>query len=93
MFCDLWQEDDGSPKPEHKWPPEDFWTSEGYLKRWYWSKDELQTETSSESEDELETGTSIESGDELETGTSIESGDELETGTSSESEDDQGPGD
>ena len=23
--CDLWQDDERNPKPEHEWPSEDYW--------------------------------------------------------------------
>ena len=65
LFSDLLQKRNGKPKPEHKWPSEDFWRSIG-------SEDELDTETSSESEDELDTETSSESEDEQGPGTSSE---------------------
>ena len=86
LFCNLWQDEKGNPKPEHEWPSDDYWP------KWLrldpeaeWepeaseSEDELETEPS-ESEDELQIG-AIESKDELETEPS-ESEDELETGAS-----------
>ena len=90
MFCDLLQEHNGNPKPEHEWPREDYWI-------WSWLdsrrfaklEDELEP-GASKLEDELETRAS-ESEDDLEPGTS-ESEDKLETGAS-ESEGEEMPGD
>ena len=28
LFCDLWQDKEGNPIPEHKWPTEDYWKEE-----------------------------------------------------------------
>ena len=25
LFCILWQDVEGNPKPEHKWPPDNYW--------------------------------------------------------------------
>ena len=25
LFCNLWQDTKGNPKPEHKWPSERYW--------------------------------------------------------------------
>ena len=76
MFCNLWQGEKGSPKPEHEWPREDYWI-------WSW----LDSRRFAKLEDELEPGASkLE--DELETRAS-EPEDKRETGAN-ESEDDLG---
>jgi len=41
MLQSDYHELDGSPKPEHEWPPEDSWTSEGYWCGSNESEDEL----------------------------------------------------
>ena len=69
FFCDLLQDKNGNPKPEHKWPSHDYWT---LIKPVH----ELETGTLSKSEDEQGPATSSESEDELETGASSESEDE-----------------
>ncbi|KAL9978653.1 hypothetical protein ACROYT_G016196 [Oculina patagonica] len=67
----LYHDEEGNPKPEHKWPTEDYWRD------WWW----LDPESSTESEDEQEPGTSTESEDELEPGSLTESEDELGPGS------------
>lgn len=102
LFCNLWQDEKGNPKPEPEWPSEDYWIQWSWLGSGRFAKLEDELEPgASKLEDELEHGTS-ESEDDLEPGTS-ESEDELETGASesegeleteaSESEDEEMPGD
>ena len=75
LFCNLWQDEKGNPKPEHEWPPEDYWI----WRSWLW-RSWLDSGRFAKLEDELEPGASkLE--DELETRAS-ESEDELEPGAS-----------
>ena len=67
LFCNLWQDEKGSPKPEHEWRPEDYWS---WLDSGRFAKLEDELERgASKLEDELETQTS-ESEDELKPGAS-----------------------
>ena len=70
LFCDLLQEHNGNPKPEHEWPSEDYWIWRSWLGSGRFAKLEDELEPgASKLEDELETRTS-ESEDELEPGAS-----------------------
>lgn len=62
MYCDVWQEQNCYPLPEHEWPSEEYWEEfpEGVVESSAKSEDEREPGSSAESEDEQEPGSSAE---------------------------------